>query len=97
MNHSLLIELHTEELPPKSLKALSESFANSVLAALKEQAFAAADSLCTPYATPRRLALLISEVAALFMPSSLVPDIEPVVSRTSATSRTASIPTWTVA
>ncbi len=64
MNHSLLIELHTEELPPKSLKALSESFANSVLAALKEQAFAAADSLCTPYATPRRLALLISEVAA---------------------------------
>ena len=64
MNHSLLIELHTEELPSKSLKALSESFANSVLAALKEQAFASADSLCTPYATPRRLALLISEVAA---------------------------------
>ena len=64
MNHSLLIELHTEELPSKSLKALSESFANSVLAALKEQAFASANSLCTPYATPRRLALLISEVAA---------------------------------
>ena len=64
MNHSLLIELHTEELPPKSLKALSESFANSILAALKEQAFASANSLCTPYATPRRLALLISEVAA---------------------------------
>ena len=64
MNHSLLIELHTEELPPKSLKALSESFANSVLAALKEQAFASANSLCTPYATPRRLALLIREVAA---------------------------------
>lgn len=64
MSHSLLIELHTEELPPKSLKALSDSFANSVLAALKEQAFASADSLCTPYATPRRLALLISEIAA---------------------------------
>ena len=64
MSHSLLIELHTEELPPKSLKALSDSFANSVLAALKEQAFASADSLCAPYATPRRLALLISEIAA---------------------------------
>ena len=64
MSHSLLIELHTEELPPKSLKALSDSFANSVLAALKEQAFASADSLCTPYATPRRLALLIREIAA---------------------------------
>ncbi len=61
---NLLIELRTEELPPKSLKALSESFANSVFAALKEQAFAAADSVCTPYATPRRLALIITNIAA---------------------------------
>lgn len=37
MNHSLLIELHTEELHLKSLKALSESFANSILAALKNK------------------------------------------------------------
>ena len=64
MSQSLLIELRTEELPPKSLKALSESFANSVFTALKEQAFASADSACTPYATPRRLALLVSNVAA---------------------------------
>ncbi len=60
---NLLIELRTEELPPKSLKALSDSFANSVFAALKDQAFAATDSVCTPYATPRRLALLVSNVA----------------------------------
>ncbi len=60
---NLLIELRTEELPPKSLKALSDSFANSVFTALKEQALAAADSVCTPYATPRRLALLVSNVA----------------------------------
>jgi glycyl-tRNA synthetase beta chain len=64
MNNSLLIELRTEELPPKSLKALSESFAGSVFAALKEQAFASVDSVCTPYATPRRLALLITNVSA---------------------------------
>jgi len=64
MNNSLLIELRTEELPPKSLKALSESFASSVFAALKEQAFASAESVCTPYATPRRLALMITDVAA---------------------------------
>jgi len=64
-NDSLLIELRTEELPPKSLKALSESFASSVFAALKDQAFAAPDSVCTPYATPRRLALLITSIAAL--------------------------------
>ena len=63
MSNSLLIELRTEELPPKSLKALSESFAGSVFAALKEQAFASTDSVCTIYATPRRLALLITDVA----------------------------------
>lgn len=64
MNASLLIELRTEELPPKSLKALSEAFAAGVFNALKEQAFASAHSVCTPYATPRRLALLITDVAA---------------------------------
>ncbi|MBS1229587.1 MAG: glycyl-tRNA synthetase, beta subunit [Proteobacteria bacterium] len=64
MNNSLLIELRTEELPPKSLKALSESFASGVFAALKEQAFASAQSVCTAYATPRRLALLITDIAA---------------------------------
>ena len=63
MNNSLLIELRTEELPPKSLKALSEAFANGVFAALKEQAFASANSVCTAYATPRRLALMVTDVA----------------------------------
>ncbi len=63
MNHSLLIELRTEELPPKSLKALSEAFAHTVFAALREQAFASAESVCTPYATPRRLALMVTDIA----------------------------------
>lgn len=63
MNSSLLIELRTEELPPKSLKALSESFAQSVFSALKEQAFASPQSTCTPYATPRRLAVLVTDIA----------------------------------
>ena len=63
MNETLLIELRTEELPPKSLKALSESFAAAVFTALKEQAFAAPDSVCTSYATPRRLALTVTGIA----------------------------------
>ncbi|MBL0166899.1 MAG: glycine--tRNA ligase subunit beta [Propionivibrio sp.] len=63
MNNSLLIELRTEELPPKSLKALSEAFAHAVFAALREQAFASAESICTPYATPRRLALMVTDIA----------------------------------
>ncbi len=59
---NVLIELRTEELPPKSLKTLSESFAHSVFAALKDQAFASADSICTSYATPRRLALIVTDI-----------------------------------
>ena len=63
MNETILIELRTEELPPKSLKLLSEAFAEAVFSALRAQQFATAASVCTPYATPRRLALTISEVA----------------------------------
>ena len=63
MNDTLLIELRSEELPPKSLKLLSEAFADAVFAALKAQQFAAEDSVCTPYATPRRLAMTINGVA----------------------------------
>ena len=59
---NVLIELRSEELPPKSLKALSESFAHSVFTALKDQAFASPESACTPYATPRRLALVVTDI-----------------------------------
>ncbi len=62
MKQTLLVELLTEELPPKSLERLSTTFANEVFAALREQALAGEDSFCTPYATPRRLALTVSNV-----------------------------------
>ncbi len=62
MKATLLIELLTEELPPKALEKLSTTFANEVLAALKDQALLSENSVCTPYATPRRLALSITEV-----------------------------------
>ncbi|SBT07233.1 glycine tRNA synthetase, beta subunit [Candidatus Accumulibacter aalborgensis] len=63
MNDTLLIELRSEELPPKSLKLLSEAFADAVFSALKAQQFAADDSVCTSYATPRRLAMTITGMA----------------------------------
>lgn len=63
MNDTVLIELRSEELPPKSLNLLSEAFADGVFSALRAQEFVAADSVCTPYATPRRLALTITGVA----------------------------------
>jgi len=62
---TLLIELLTEELPPKVLEKLSTTFADEVFAALKEQALISTDSVCTPYCTPRRLAVSITNVAAL--------------------------------
>ncbi|MBN8497445.1 glycine--tRNA ligase subunit beta [Accumulibacter sp.] len=64
MNDTVLIELRTEELPPKSLRLLSEAFADAVFSALAAQQFTADDSVCTPYATPRRLAMTITHVAA---------------------------------
>src|SRR5512139_1959657 len=60
----LLVELLTEELPPKALERMSSSFADDVFAALREQGLAGEGSVCTPYATPRRLALTVSNVLA---------------------------------
>jgi glycyl-tRNA synthetase beta chain len=60
---TLLVELRTEELPPKSLRALSEVFAERVLEALAKARLAAADAPLKVYATPRRLAFSIAEVA----------------------------------
>ncbi len=62
MKQTLLIELLTEELPPKALESLSTVFANEVLTELREQKLADEDSICTPFATPRRLALTITNV-----------------------------------
>ena len=61
---SLLVELFTEELPPKALKRLGESFALTLAASLKTQGLAGEHSVVTPYATPRRLAAHISAVHA---------------------------------
>ncbi len=64
MKQTLLIELLTEELPPRILERLSTSFANDVFAALREQGLTSDGSVLTPYATPRRLALSLTNVAA---------------------------------
>lgn len=59
---SLLVELLTEELPPKSLKRLSEAFAEGVYQGLKEKYFLNPQSAVEMFATPRRLALRIGAV-----------------------------------
>jgi glycyl-tRNA synthetase beta chain len=61
---SLLVELFVEELPPKSLKKLGDEFAKTLAASLKSQGLATDHSAVTTYATPRRLAMHLSAVAA---------------------------------
>ncbi len=61
---NLLLELFVEELPPKALKKLGEAFAGVLHDQLKQQGLATDESLLTAYASPRRLAAHITDVAA---------------------------------
>ncbi|MCE2971584.1 MAG: glycine--tRNA ligase subunit beta [Burkholderiales bacterium] len=63
MTTSLLVELHTEELPPKALKTLSEAFAQGIADGLRARKFLAADSEVITFGAPRRLAVRITHVA----------------------------------
>jgi glycyl-tRNA synthetase beta chain len=62
--HNLLLELFVEELPPKALKKLGDAFAGALFEQLQAQGLAAAGSMLTAYASPRRLAAHITQVAA---------------------------------
>jgi glycyl-tRNA synthetase beta chain len=64
MNQTLLVELQTEELPPKALVKLGAAFAAGIENGLKARGFLEAGSVATAYATPRRLAVSITEVRA---------------------------------
>jgi glycyl-tRNA synthetase beta chain len=64
MLKNLLVELFVEELPPKSLKKLGESFAATLAASLKAQGLASDGAEVVAYATPRRLAVRVSGVSA---------------------------------
>jgi len=61
---SLLVELFVEELPPKALRRLGDAFAAGLLQGLAARGLAAADAAVTPYASPRRLAVLVPAVRA---------------------------------
>jgi glycyl-tRNA synthetase beta chain len=64
MNQTLLVELQTEELPPKALVKLGAAFASGIANGLRARDFLDADSVVTTYATPRRLAVSITNVRA---------------------------------
>ncbi|WP_332825217.1 glycine--tRNA ligase subunit beta [Ramlibacter sp.] len=60
---NLLVELFVEELPPKALKKLGESFAGVLLEQLKAQGLASPESKVTTFASPRRLAAHVTAVS----------------------------------
>ena len=59
---TLLIEVFTEELPPKSLRRLGDAFSDGIFAALKVAGLASESSKVISFATPRRLAVQVSNV-----------------------------------
>lgn len=56
----LLIEIGTEELPPKALQSLSQAFTDGIVNGLKDATLEAETVI--PYAAPRRLAVLLKGV-----------------------------------
>jgi glycyl-tRNA synthetase beta chain len=75
---SLLVELLVEELPPKSLKKLGDSFAQGIATSLKRQGLAREDASVTPFASPRRLAVYLTHVAAQAPDTSSLKKLMPV-------------------
>ncbi len=61
MTETLLVELFTEELPPKALRQLGEAFAEGLHKQLTRRDLLDPNSARTWYATPRRLAARLTE------------------------------------
>lgn len=59
---SLLVELLTEELPPKALNKLGQAFAEGIRSVLAKKNLLGEGGVVADYATPRRLAVHISQV-----------------------------------
>lgn len=64
MPQSLLIEIGTEELPPKTLDELANIFCASVAEGLKKRGIDFDEASAHPLYSPRRLAVRIDEVAS---------------------------------
>lgn len=75
---TLLIEIFTEELPPKALKTLGEHFAEPIFKHLKANDFLENSATFQGFATPRRLAVLIHGVLKVSAPKTIRQKLMPV-------------------
>jgi glycyl-tRNA synthetase beta chain len=78
-NASLLIEIGTEELPPKSLDELAAAFASGIAGGIAKRDIAADAANAKTYCSPRRLAVLVPRVAKM-QPDSIEEVFGPPVS-----------------
>lgn len=74
----LIVELVTEELPPRALPRLGEVFAETIAAGLRARGLAAAEVLVRGFAAPRRLAVLVRDVAVQAPAKEVTEKIMPV-------------------
>ena len=77
-SQNLLVELFVEELPPKALKKLGLAFAGLLADQLRALGLASETSVVTPFASPRRLAAHISDVAAKAADRAIAQKLMPV-------------------
>ena len=75
---NLLVELFVEELPPKALKKLGEAFATALAISLKNAGLAPSTATVTAYASPRRLAAHVTDVAAVAADKPVAQKLMPV-------------------
>jgi glycyl-tRNA synthetase beta chain len=75
---NLLVELVCEELPPKALRRLGEAFASGLAEGLKAAGLAGSDARATSFATPRRLGVHLTGVAAKAADRALQQKLMPV-------------------
>jgi glycyl-tRNA synthetase beta chain len=74
---TLLVELITEELPPRALSKLGDAFAAAIEQGLRSRALLAPGSAATSYATPRRLAVSLTGVLAQAPDADVVDKLMP--------------------
>ncbi|MDE2357956.1 MAG: glycine--tRNA ligase subunit beta, partial [Betaproteobacteria bacterium] len=74
---TLLVEIFTEELPPKALKSLGAAFADVLRDELARRSVLTESTVVTPYATPRRLAVSMSQVRRVAPDAEIIEKLMP--------------------
>ena len=84
---TLLVELLTEELPPKALPRLGERFGESIAAGLVAAGLASAEAAVRSFASPRRLAVIVGDVLVEAAARSVTEKLMPVTVAVDAAGR----------